>query len=328
MKLAIVGATGMVGCEILAVLQERNFVYSELILVASKKSVGIKKSINNKTVLISSLEEMLVLKPDLALFSAGSEVSKKWAPKLAEQGCKVIDNSSYWRMCSKHKLIIPEINGNQLKQEDMIVANPNCSTIQLLLAIAPIHYKYKIKRIVVSTYQAVTGTGKKALDQLNNEEQEVAGARAYPHPIYRNILPHIDDFEENRYTKEEMKIVNETHKILDKDILITATTVRVPVERGHCESVNLRLSEDFETKEIVNILNNSEGVVVFDNIEKNEYPMPINVSGSDDVYVGRIRRDFSEEKSLNMWVAADNLRKGAATNTVQIAEYMINNKLI
>jgi aspartate-semialdehyde dehydrogenase len=180
----------------------------------------------------------------------------------------------------------------------------------------------------VSTYQAVTGTGKKALDQLNNEEQEAAGVRAYPHPIYRNILPHIDDFEENRYTKEEMKIVNETHKILDKDILITATTVRVPVERGHCESVNLRLSEDFETKEIVNILNNSEGVVVFDNIEKNEYPMPINVSGSDDVYVGRIRRDFSEEKSLNMWVAADNLRKGAATNTVQIAEYMINNKLI
>jgi aspartate-semialdehyde dehydrogenase len=328
MKLAVVGATGMVGNEILTVLQERKFVYSELILVASKKSVGIKKIVNNQTVLISSLEEMLALRPDLALFSAGSEVSKEWAPRLAELGCRVVDNSSYWRMCSKHKLIIPEINGNQLTQEDMIIANPNCSTIQLLLAIAPIHYKYNIERIIVSTYQAVTGTGKKALDQLNNEEQGVAGERAYPHPIYRNVLPHIDDFEENGYTKEEMKIVNETHKILDKDILITATTVRIPVERGHCESVNLRLSEDFEIKEIVNILNNSEGVAVLDDVKKNEYPMPINVSGRDDVCVGRIRRDFSEERSINMWVAADNLRKGAATNTVQIAEYIIKKKLL
>jgi aspartate-semialdehyde dehydrogenase len=328
MKLAIVGATGMVGNEILKIIQEKNLAYSELILVASNKSKGKELIINNKSHFIIDLEEMLVKKPDLALFSAGSHISKIWAPKLAEIGCKVIDNSSYWRMISDHKLIIPEINGAQLEKNDIIVANPNCSTIQLLIAIAPLHKKYKIKRIIISTYQSVTGTGKQAVDQLNNEEQGLAGEMAYPHPIYRNALPHIDDFEENGYTKEEMKMVNETHKILDKSIAITATAVRIPIEGGHCESVNITFSNDFIINDIYKTLNNTKGLKVVDDIHKNSYPMPISSKGKDEVFVGRIRRDHSEKNSLNLWIVADNLRKGAATNTVQIAEYMIKNDLL
>ena len=328
MKLAIVGATGMVGNEILKIIQEKNLAYSELILVASNKSKGKELIINNKSHFIIDLEEMLVKKPDLALFSAGSYISKIWAPKLAEIGCKVIDNSSYWRMISDYKLIIPEINGAQLEKNDIIVANPNCSTIQLLIAIAPLHKKYKIKRIIISTYQSVTGTGKQAVDQLNNEEQGLAGEMAYPHPIYRNALPHIDDFEENGYTKEEMKMVNETHKILDKSIAITATAVRIPIEGGHCESVNITFSNDFIINDICKTLNNTKGLKVVDDIHKNSYPMPISSKGKDEVFVGRIRRDHSEKNSLNLWIVADNLRKGAATNTVQIAEYMIKNALL
>ena len=328
MKLAIVGATGMVGSEILKVIQEKNLAYSELILVASNKSKGKELIINNKSHFIIGLDEMLEKKPKLALLSAGSQISKIWAPKLAEIGCKVIDNSSYWRMVSDHKLIIPEINGSQLEKKDIIIANPNCSTIQLLIAIAPLHKKYKIKRIVISTYQSVTGTGKQAVDQLNNEEQGLAGEKAYPHPIYRNALPHIDDFESNGYTKEEMKMVNETHKILDKSIAVTATAVRIPIEGGHCESVNITFSDSFAIKDIYEILNTTEGLKVVDDIDQNSYPMPINTKGKDDVFVGRIRKDYSQKNSLNLWIVADNLRKGAATNTVQIAEYMIKHDLL
>ena len=328
MKLAIVGATGMVGSEILKVIQEKNLAYSELTLVASNKSKGKELIINNKSHFIIGLDEMLEKNPELALFSAGSQISKIWAPKLAEIGCKVIDNSSYWRMVSDHKLIIPEINGSQLEKKDIIIANPNCSTIQLLIAIAPLHKKYKIKRIVISTYQSVTGTGKQAVDQLNNEEQGLAGEKAYPHPIYRNALPHIDDFESNGYTKEEMKMVNETHKILDKSIAVTATAVRIPIEGGHCESVNITFSDSFAIKDIYEILNTTEGLKVVDDVDQNSYPMPINTKGKDDVFVGRIRKDYSQKNSLNLWIVADNLRKGAATNTVQIAEYMIKHELL
>ncbi len=328
MKLAIVGATGMVGSEILKVIQEKNLAYSELILVASNKSKGKELIINNKSHFIIGLDEMLEKKPKLALLSAGSQISKIWAPKLAEIGCKVIDNSSYWRMVSDHKLIIPEINGSQLEKKDIIIANPNCSTIQLLIAIAPLHKKYKIKRIVISTYQSVTGTGKQAVDQLNNEEQGLAGEMAYPHPIYRNALPHIDDFTSNGYTKEEMKMVNETHKILDKSIAVTATSVRIPIEGGHCESVNITFSDSFAIKDIYEILNTTEGLKVVDDVDQNSYPMPINTKGKDDVFVGRIRKDYSQKNSLNLWIVADNLRKGAATNTVQIAEYMIKHELL
>ena len=328
MKLAIVGATGMVGSEILKVIQEKNLAYSELILVASNKSKGKELIINNKSHFIIGLDEMLEKKPKLALLSAGSQISKIWAPKLAEIGCKVIDNSSYWRMVSDHKLIIPEINGSQLEKKDIIIANPNCSTIQLLIVIAPLHKKYKIKRIVISTYQSVTGTGKQAVDQLNNEEQGLAGEKAYPHPIYRNALPHIDDFESNGYTKEEMKMVNETHKILDKSIAVTATAVRIPIEGGHCESVNITFSDSFAIKDIYEILNTTEGLKVVDDVDQNSYPMPINTKGKDDVFVGRIRKDYSQKNSLNLWIVADNLRKGAATNTVQIAEYMIKHELL
>ena len=328
MKLAIVGATGMVGSEILKVIQEKNLSYSELILVASNKSKGKELIINNKSHFIIGLDEMLEKKPKLALLSAGSQISKIWAPKLAEIGCKVIDNSSYWRMVSDHKLIIPEINGSQLEKKDIIIANPNCSTIQLLIAITPLHKKYKIKRIVISTYQSVTGTGKQAVDQLNNEEQGLAGEKAYPHPIYRNALPHIDDFESNGYTKEEMKMVNETHKILDKSIALTATAVRIPIEGGHCESVNITFSDSFAIKDIYEILNITEGLKVVDDVDQNSYPMPINTKGKDDVFVGRIRKDYSQKNSLNLWIVADNLRKGAATNTVQIAEYMIKHDLL
>jgi len=328
MKLAIIGATGMVGVQILNILQERKFKYTELILVASEKSLGEKKIINNKCFTVIGLEEMLLSQPDLALFSAGSEISKIWAPRLAEKGCKVIDNSSYWRMSAKNKLIIPEINGEQLMQSDRIISNPNCSTIQLLMAVAPLHEKFNIERIVVSTYQSVTGTGKKAVDQLENEERGVSGEMVYPHPIYRNALPHIDVFEDNGYTKEEMKIVNETHKILDKNIMITATAVRIPVEGGHCESVNIKFSKEASLDDIRKTLESNKGLIVLDDVKNNTYPMPINSKGKDEVFIGRIRKDFSQEKTINMWIVSDNLRKGAATNTIQIAEYMITNNLI
>ena len=328
MKLAIIGATGMVGVQILNILQERKFKYTELILVASEKSIGKIIIINNQSFTVISLEEMILSQPDLALFCAGSEISKIWAPRLAEKGCKVIDNSSYWRMSANNKLIIPEINGEQLMQSDMIISNPNCSTIQLLMAVAPLHEKFNIERIVVSTYQSVTGTGKKAVDQLENEERGVYGEMVYPHPIYRNALPHIDVFEDNGYTKEEMKIVNETHKILDKNIMITATAVRIPVEGGHCESVNIKFSKDASLDDIRKTLESNKGLIVLDDVKNNTYPMPINSKGKDEVFIGRIRKDFSQEKTVNMWIVSDNLRKGAATNTIQIAEYLITNNLI
>ena len=259
---------------------------------------------------------------------AGSEISKEWAPKLAELGCKVIDNSSYWRMFAGHKLIIPEINGNKLTNKDLIISNPNCSTIQLLCAVAPLHEAYSIKRMVVSTYQSVTGTGKNAVDQLNNEEQGVSGKMVYPYPIYRNALPHIDVFESNGYTKEEMKIVNETHKILDPKIQLTATAVRIPIEGGHCESVNVSFEKDFSLEDVLQILKNTPGIVVEDDTNNNIYPMPIKTKGKDEVFVGRIRKDFTNPKTINLWIVADNLRKGAATNTVQIAEYIASQKLL
>ncbi len=328
MKLAIVGVTGMVGREILEVLSERNFFVTELIPVASEKSCGNRISYNGKSYEIISLEELLNKNIDLALFSAGREISKVWAPKLAEKGCKVIDNSSYWRMCSKHKLIVPEINGGKLTKKDLIIANPNCSTIQLVMALAPLHKKFCVKRVVVSTYQAVSGTGKKAAEQLENEVNGINTEMTYPYPIYQNVLPHCDDFTENGYTKEEMKLTNETKKILDKSIDVVATAVRVPVVRGHSESANITFENDFEIGEIKEALNQMPGIKVVDNPKNNEYPMPINSSKKDDVFVGRIRKDFTQEKTLNLWVVADNLRKGAATNAAQIAEYLINNTLL
>jgi len=328
MKLAIVGATGMVGREMLEVLSERNFPLTELIPVASKKSEG--KTINylGENHNIITISELLKLDIDLALFSAGGEISKIWAPKIAKKGCTVIDNSSYWRMCSKHKLIVPEINGQELSSDDRIIANPNCSTIQLVMALAPVHKKFVVKRVVVSTYQAVSGTGKKAIAQLKNEENNIDGEMVYPHQIFRNALPQCDDFIENGYTKEEMKLTNETKKILDKNIDVVATAVRVPLVRGHSESVNITFENDFDLDEIRFALNQMNGVTVLDSPEKNEYPMPINGQKKDEVFVGRIRKDFTQEKTLNMWIVADNLRKGAATNTVQIAEYLVANNLV
>ncbi|MBT3622137.1 MAG: aspartate-semialdehyde dehydrogenase [Flavobacteriales bacterium] len=328
MILAIVGVTGMVGRELLSVLSERNFPITELIPVASEKSCGKHVNYLGKEYEIISLSDLLEQKVDVALFSAGGEISKIWAPKLAAKGCKVVDNSSYWRMNESNKLIVPEINGYELAKEDMIIANPNCSTIQLVMALAPLHEKYGVKRVVVSTYQSISGTGKKAVEQLENEELSLEGEMVYPHPIYKNALPHCDVFQDNGYTKEEMKLTNETKKILDTTIEVTATAVRVPVEGGHSESVNVTFENDFDIEELKVVLSEMEGVIVLDNPENNEYPMPINAQGKDEVFVGRIRRDFTQEKTLNMWVVADNLRKGAATNTVQIAELLIKNKLV
>ena len=328
MRLAIVGVTGMVGREMLKVLEERNFPFTDLIPVASKNSCGTIISCLGKEFEVISLDDLMEKKVDVALFSAGGEIAKNWAPKLAAKGCKVIDNSSYWRMHENHKLIVPEINGNELVKEDMIIANPNCSTIQLVMALAPLHKKYGVKRAVVSTYQSISGTGKQAVEQLENEELSLEGKMVYPHPIYKNSLPHCDVFLENDYTKEEMKITNETKKILDNSIAISATAVRVPVDGGHSESVNITFENDFEIEELKFTLSSMEGVIVLDNPANNEYPMPINAQGKDDVFVGRIRRDFTQEKTLNMWVVADNLRKGAATNTVQIAEYLLKNDLV
>jgi len=329
MRLALVGATGLVGRVMLQVLFERNFPISDLILVASERSIGKKIKHNNRSHTIISLKSALDLAPDIALFSAGGETSLEWAPKFVEKGCTVIDNSSAWRMDPAKKLIIPEINANILTLKDKIIANPNCSTIQLLIAIAPLHNNFGVQRLVISTYQSITGTGVKAVQQLENEINGNIGEMAYPHPIHKNAIPHCDAFQENGYTKEEMKLVNETHKILnDYKIGITATAVRIPVVGGHSESVNITLKNDTSVDNVKKILNRAEGIVVQDNPENNSYPMPVNSEGNDNVYVGRIRKDFSKPNSFNLWIVSDNLRKGAATNTVQIAEYLIKQKLI
>jgi aspartate-semialdehyde dehydrogenase len=327
MKVAVIGSTGMVGKVMLEVLQERRFPVSQLIPVSSIKSVGKQLLFNGKQITIVSMEDALASKPDIALFSAGGDVSLEWAPKFAEAGTKVIDNSSAWRM--NKALIVPEINGSSLTNEDVIIANPNCSTIQLVMALKPLHDQYKINRIVVSTYQSITGTGVKAVQQLQNEINQEKGEMAYPYPIHENALPHCDVFEENGYTKEEMKLVKETKKILgDNSLNITATAVRVPVKGGHSESVNVSFENDFELTNVRKLLNDMPGVIVQDNPDVNTYPMPIYAHGKDDVFVGRIRRDFSQPKTLNMWVVADNLRKGAATNAVQIAQHLKSNQLI
>jgi aspartate-semialdehyde dehydrogenase len=322
MRVAVVGATGMVGQVMLELLAERQFPLSELIPVASARSAGKQLSYNGKDYTVVTLEDAVALKPDLALFSAGGDTSLAWAPKFAEVGCTVIDNSSAWRMHPEHKLIVPEINAHVLTKEDKIIANPNCSTIQMLVALAPIHNEFGIERVVVSTYQSITGTGVKAVQQLENEYNGTDGEMAYPHKIHRNALPHCDVFLENDYTKEEMKLVNETHKILDPNIRVTATAVRIPVVGGHSESVNLTLSKPVDVAHVRSVLEHAAGVVVQDNLAQNDYPMPLQAHGKDEVFVGRIRKDNSQENGLNLWIVADNLRKGAATNTIQIAEYL------
>jgi aspartate-semialdehyde dehydrogenase len=323
MKLAIVGATGMVGTVMLEVLKERNFKYDQLLLVASKKSVGKTISYLGKHYSLIDLEMALEEKPDIAIFSAGGNTSLNWAPKFAKIGTIVIDNSSAWRMDPSKKLIIPEINGNLIDPNDKIIANPNCSTIQMLMVLYPLHKKYKIKRVVVSTYQSITGTGVKAVKQLENESNNIEGEMAYNYQIHQNAIPHCDDFLENGYTKEEMKLSNETNKILDKEIKVTATAVRIPVMGGHSESVNIEFKNSVLISDVRSILSTTSGVTVQDNISKFEYPMPYYSSGKDDVFVGRIREDFSCTNSINLWIVADNLRKGAATNAIQIAEKVV-----
>jgi aspartate-semialdehyde dehydrogenase len=329
MKLAVVGATGLVGQEILKVLEERSFKFDELYLVASPKSVGQAIKFKGKEYIVKSMEEAVKLAPDVAIFSAGGNTSLEWAPKFAEVGTIVIDNSSAWRMDPNKKLIVPEINGHVITIDDRIIANPNCSTIQMVLVLAPLHAKYRIKRIVVSTYQSVTGTGKDAVQQMMNERKGVDGPKVYPHPIDMNALPHIDSFLDNGYTKEEMKMVNETRKIMgDQKIGVTSTTVRIPAIGGHSEAVNVEFYDDFNLSEVRSILSTTPGVIVQDDPKNNIYPMPINSHGRDEVFVGRIRRDESNANTLNMWIVADNLRKGAATNAVQIAEFMTENSLV
>ena len=323
MRLAVVGVTGMVGQIMLKILFERNIKIKEFFPVASKKSVGKKITFGKKKFTVIGLNDVIKLKPDVALFSAGGSVSMEWAPKFSKIGCKVIDNSSAWRMKENIKLIVPEINARILKPSDTIISNPNCSTIQMLMAIAPIHKIYNIQRVVVSTYQSITGTGMKAVRQLESELNDEKKEMIYPHQIHKNALPHCDVFLENGYTKEEMKLVNETHKILDSKINVTATAVRIPVVGGHSESINLTLTKPFETSDILELLSKTNGVVVQDNPKENHYPMPIKAEGKDDVFVGRIRRDNSQNNGLNLWVVSDNLRKGAATNTIQILEYLV-----
>ena len=323
MKVAVVGATGMVGNVMLQVLEERNFPVTELIPVASEKSIGQTIVFKGKEYKVIGLAQAVSLKPDIALFSAGGSVSTEWAPKFAQVGTIVVDNSSAWRMDPTKKLVIPEINADVLTKEDKIIANPNCSTIQMLVALSPLR-KYGIKRIIVSTYQSITGTGVKAVKQLENEYRNEKGEMAYHYPIHRNAIPHCDVFEPNGYTKEEMKLVRETKKIFgDDSIRVTATAVRIPVVGGHSESVNVEFEQDFDLTEVRKILSKAPGITLQDNIDTNTYPMPIYAQGKDDVFVGRIRRDESAPNSLNMWVVADNLRKGAATNTIQIAETLI-----
>lgn len=329
MKVAVVGATGMVGNVMLQVLAERNFPITELILVASERSVGKQLKFKENTHTVVGLEEAVSMKPDIALFSAGGKTSLEWAPKFAEVGTTVIDNSSAWRMDPSKKLIVPEINAVDLTEEDKIIANPNCSTIQMVMALAPLHKKYQMKRLVISTYQSITGTGVKAVEQLENEYNNIEGNMAYPHQIHKNAIPHCDVFEDAGYTKEELKLVRETHKILnDASIGITATAVRIPVVGGHSESINIEFDNEFVLADISKVLSETSGVTVKDNIENNEYPMPFYAEGKDDVFVGRIRRDLSQPNSLNLWVVSDNLRKGAATNAVQIAEYLVSHSLV
>ena len=329
MKIAVVGATGMVGEVMLKVLAERNFPITELIPVASEKSVGKEIEFKGKKYKVVGLQTAVEMKPTIAVFSAGGETSLEWAPKFAAAGTTVIDNSSAWRMDPSKKLIVPEINASELTKEDKIIANPNCSTIQMVLALAPLHKKYNIKRIIVSTYQSITGTGVKAVQQLENEYAGIQGEMAYKYPIHRNAIPQCDSFEANGYTKEEMKLVRETKKILSDDsIAVTATAVRVPIVGGHSEALNVEFTNDFEIEEVKNILNHTPGIIVQDNLDTFSYPMPMFAHGKDEVFVGRIRRDESQPNTLNMWVVADNLRKGAATNTIQIAEYLVANHLV
>lgn len=329
MRVAVVGATGMVGNVMLQVLAERNFPVTELIPVASERSVGNQIEFQGTNYTVVDLETAVAMQPDIALFSAGGDTSLEWAPKFAEVGTTVIDNSSAWRMDPTKKLVVPEINGDVLTSEDKIIANPNCSTIQLVMALAPLHKEYKMKRVVISTYQSVSGTGVKAVRQLDNEEAGIEGEMAYPHKIGRNALPHCDVFLENGYTKEEMKLVKEPKKILrDNSFNVTATAVRIPTAGGHSEAVNVQFENDFELDKVRELLIQTEGVIVQDDVQNNVYPMPILANNKDEVFVGRIRRDESQENTLNMWIVADNLRKGAATNTIQIAEYLVANNLV
>ncbi|MFD0990452.1 aspartate-semialdehyde dehydrogenase [Mariniflexile jejuense] len=329
MKVAVVGATGMVGEVMLKVLAERNFPVTELLLVASERSVGKKLTYNNKEYTVIGLADAVAAKPQIAIFSAGGDTSLEWAPKFAEAGTTVVDNSSAWRMDPTKKLVVPEINANELTKDDKIIANPNCSTIQMVLALSGLHKKYKMKRVVVSTYQSVSGTGVKAVKQLENEIAGIDGEMAYPYPISRNVLPHCDVFLENGYTKEEMKLAREPQKIFnDKTFSVTATAVRVPTSGGHSEAVNVQFENDFDLAEVREILSNTPGVVLQDNTATNSYPMPMFAHDKDEVFVGRLRRDESQPNTLNMWIVADNLRKGAATNAIQISEYLIANNLV
>jgi aspartate-semialdehyde dehydrogenase len=328
MKVAVVGATGMVGGVMMEVLKERAFPISEFIPVASERSVGKKLKFNDTEYSIVGLSTAVSMQPDIAIFSAGGTTSLEWAPKFAAVGTTVIDNSSAWRMHPDHKLIVPEINGHLLTAEDKIIANPNCSTIQLVLAMKPLHEKYGIKRAVVSTYQSITGTGVAAKQQMENERNGVAGEMAYPYTIDQNCLPHCDVFLENGYTKEEMKLTNETKKILDPNINVTATAVRVPVMGGHSEAVNIEFENDFDLNEVRRLLHEQDGITVKDDPTTNTYPMPLYAANKDDVFVGRIRRDESQPNTLNMWVVSDNLRKGAATNAVQIAQLILERELV
>ena len=329
MKVAVVGATGMVGEVMLKVLAERNFPITELLLVASERSVGKKLTYKNKEYTVIGLADAVAAKPQIAIFSAGGDTSLEWAPKFAEVGTTVVDNSSAWRMDPTKKLVVPEINAHELTKDDKIIANPNCSTIQMVLALSQLHKKYKMKRIVVSTYQSVSGTGVKAVKQLENEMAGIEGDMAYPYPINRNVLPHCDTFLENGYTKEEMKLAKEPQKIFnDKTFSVTATAVRVPTAGGHSESVNVQFENDFDLADVRQIISDTPGVVLQDNTATNTYPMPILAHDKDEVFVGRLRRDESQPNTLNMWIVADNLRKGAATNAIQIGEYLIANNLV
>lgn len=329
MKIAVVGATGLVGTKMLEVLSERNFPVSELIPVASEKSVGKEITFKGKKYKVHSMAAAIAAKPAIALFSAGGSTSLEWAPKFAEAGITVVDNSSAWRMDATKKLVVPEVNAHVLTKSDKIIANPNCSTIQMVVVLEPLHKKYKIKRVVVSTYQSVTGTGVKAVDQLMNERKGIDGPMAYKYKIDLNVIPQIDVFTDNGYTKEEMKMVNETKKIMgDDSIRVTATTVRIPVMGGHSESVNIEFENEFDVKDIFTMMKNTKGVILEDDLANQIYPMPMNAHNRDEVFVGRIRRDESQPKTLNMWIVSDNLRKGAATNAVQIAEYLLEKKLV
>jgi aspartate-semialdehyde dehydrogenase len=329
MKIAVIGATGMVGTVMLKLLEERNFPFTELLLVASKKSVGKQLLFKNRALKIIAIEDAVKAKPAIAIFSAGGATSLEWAPKFALVGTTVIDNSSVWRMDPSKKLIVPEINAQTLTKEDKIIANPNCSTIQLVMALAPLHKKYKMKRVVVSTYQSVSGTGSKAVKQMEDEEKDVAPQMVYPHQIHRNVIPHCDVFQDNGYTKEEMKLALEPQKILnDQSFSITATAVRVPTSGGHSEAVNVAFLNDFTLDQVRNTLQKTPGITLQDNPDTNTYPMPILAHNTDEVFVGRLRRDLSQQNTLNMWIVSDNLRKGAATNAIQIAEYLVAHQLV